>query len=285
MHVGKSTIVCPENTIDTWTLKKDHENAKTILEFSDIEGDPHIMELVQNDCYLGDVLQSDGKNVRNIDERYKRGSGAVKQVCQMLDDLCLGKYHYEAGLILRNSLVLSSLISNSESWYNLTLRDISRLEDVDEQMLRKLLFAHSKTPIELLYLETGSIPIRFILMSRRLNFLHYILHEDEKSLIYQFLMAQSENPGKNDWVSTVTEDLQKLDIELSFEDIKKTSKLSFKQLVKERVKTKAFQYLTGVQKTHSKSINLKYSELKLQEYLEPNNEMTIKEKAFIYHYV
>ena len=173
MHIGKSDILCPKNTIDTWKLVKDHDDAKTILKFSDIEGDPHVIEILENDKYLGDVLQSDGKNVKNIEERYRRGTGAVKQVCQMLDDLCLGQYHFEAGVMLRNSLVLSSLLSNSESWYNLTKRDISKLEGVDEEMLRKLLFAHSKTPIELLYLETGSIPIRFILMNRRLTLLLY----------------------------------------------------------------------------------------------------------------
>ena len=275
-------FICPKNTIDTWTIEKDHENAKTILEFSDKEGEPHEMELLQNDFYLGDVIQDDGKNVKNIDERYKRGSGAVKQVCQMLDELCLGKYHFEAGVILRNSLVLSSLLSNSESWYNLTSRDISRLEEIDEQMLRKMLFAHSKTPIELLYLETGSIPIRFILMSRRVNFLHYILNEDENSLIYKFLMAQSKNPGKNDWVTTVNEDLKKLDIQLNFEGIRKTSKSSFKKLVKEKVRIKAFHYLTQLQSTHSKSKDLKYSELELQDYLKPDNNMTIKEKTFIF---
>ena len=135
MHIGKSDILCPKNTIDTWKLVKDHDDAKTILKFSDIEGDPHVIEILENDKYLGDVLQSDGKNVKNIEERYRRGTGAVKQVCQMLDDLCLGQYHFEAGVMLRNSLVLSSLLSNSESWYNLTKRDISKLEDVDEEML------------------------------------------------------------------------------------------------------------------------------------------------------
>ena len=119
-------------------------------------------------------------------------------------------------------------------------------------------------------------------MSRRLNFLHYILHEDENSLIYLFLMAQSDNPGKNDWVHTVNEDLQRLDIQLNFEGIKQTSKSSFKQLVKERVRTKAFHYLTQLQQTHSKSKDLKYSEFKLQDYLKPDNNMTIKEKAFLF---
>ena len=247
LHVGKNKIVCPKNSIDSWSLEKAHEGAKTILDFRDIEGEPHIMEIVSEDSYLGDILQSDGKNVRNIEERYKRGMGAVKQVCQMLDDLCLGQYHFEAGVLLRNSLVLSSLLSNSESWYNLTKMDICKLESVDEEMLRKLLFAHSKTPIELLYLETGTIPIRFILMSRRLNFLYYILHEEESSLIYQFLETQSKNPSKSDWVKTVNDDLKYLEIQLNFEDIKKTSKTTFKQLVKEKVKTKAFLYLTDLQ--------------------------------------
>ena len=94
-------------------------------------------------------------------------------------------------------------------------------------------------------LETGTIPIRFILMSRRLNFLHYILHENESSLIHQFLVAQAKNPSKSDWVKTVTNDLQELNIQLNFEDIKNISKSMFKNLVKDKVKIKTFQYLTS----------------------------------------
>ena len=64
----------------------------------------------------------------NIKERTDRGRGAVHQISQMLDNMCLGKFHFEAANILRNSLLLSSLISNSESWYNVTLNDITKLE-------------------------------------------------------------------------------------------------------------------------------------------------------------
>ena len=60
-----------------------------------------------------------------------------------------------------------------------TKREIIELESVDEILLRKIFSAHSKTPLETLYLESGNIPIRLILMSRRLDFLHYILNEDE----------------------------------------------------------------------------------------------------------
>merc|ERR1712026_630621 len=112
-------------------------------------------------------------------------------------------YYFEAANILRNSLLLSSLLSNSETWYDLTKKEISDLESVDEILLRKVFSAHSKTPIEAFYLESGNIPIRFILMPRRLNFLHYIMNEDDNSLLKKFFKAQMEFPVKGDWVTMV----------------------------------------------------------------------------------
>ena len=49
-----------------------------------------------------------------------------------------------------------------------------------------------------------NIPIRFILVSRRLDHLHYILNEDEDSLLRRFFMAQQVSPVRGDWVMKVT---------------------------------------------------------------------------------
>ena len=94
---------------------------------------------------------------------------------------------------LFSSLFLSSLISNSEAWVNLTEKNLNDLEAVDEQLLRDILSAHPKTAKELLYLETGSLPVRYVIMSRRLNFLHYILCEEEDTLLRRFLDMFSKN--------------------------------------------------------------------------------------------
>ena len=56
--------------------------------------------------------------------------------------------------------------SNADSWYNSTSQEITEFEPIDEMLLRKVLSAHSKTPLELLYLETGNVPMRFILKFR-----------------------------------------------------------------------------------------------------------------------
>ena len=64
----------------------------------------------------------------------------------------------------------------------------------------------------MLYLESGSIPIRFVIMSKRLNFLWYILNENDETLIKKFFMAQLNNPVKGDWVSRVKKDLEELEL-------------------------------------------------------------------------
>ena len=126
----------------------------------------------------------------------------------ILEEICFGKYHFQVAMILRNSLLISSLLTNAEAWYNLSNAEVTDLEKVDEDLLRKVLECPVSTPREMLYLELGVSPIRNIIRSRRLNFLHYILHEEKQSLIYKFLQAQRDNPVKNDWCHTVIEDIE-----------------------------------------------------------------------------
>ena len=153
----------------------------------------------------------------------------------------------------------------------------------DETLLRKIFAAHSKTPKEVLYTETGNVPVRFILMGRRLVFLWYLLHEEKESLLSMFFHAQLSSPGKGDWVLTVQEDIVNLELSMDLKGITAISQSRFKSVVKHHVKKKAFEYLQSLQATHSKSKVLKYSELKLQAYLQPGTEkLTIQEKQFAF---
>ena len=223
-----------------------------------------------------------GSNSLNIKERMRRGYGAVNQIMQMLEELCLGRYYFETANVLRTSLLLSTLLSNSEAWYNVLKKDLENLEKVDEALLRKIFSAQCKTPLEVLYLESGNIPIRFILMSRRLNFLHYILNQPTDSLLRNVFDAQVDNPIGGDWVTQVEMDIRDLKLSLTFDQIKTIPKEQFKKLVKEKVKIRSFEFLTRIQATHSKSKNIVYKNLGLQTYLGPDSSLTIKEKSLIF---
>ena len=95
-------------------------------------------------------------------------------------------------------------------------------------------------------------------------------------------MAQLRHPVKNDWASSVKEDLSDLDMDMTFDQIRSMSKDAFKDAVKKQVKIKALDYLKNKQSSHTKSKNMSYNELNLQEYLRPETNLTNKEKAFAF---
>ena len=108
----------------------------------------------------------------NIEMRRKRGLIAINVIMSKLEQLTLGGWYFETAVIFRNALLLSTLLCNTESWVGLTNKEVESLEKVDEQLLRRILSAHSKTAIPALYLELGCVPIRFLVMQRRIGFLH-----------------------------------------------------------------------------------------------------------------
>ena len=285
MHVGKSWIpeVCPELVIDGWKMKEVHEVDTNSYELEDEHDGLYDMESVDHEKYLGDIISKDGKNSKNIAARKNRGIGVVNQVMNILEEICFGKYHFQVAMILRNSLLISSLLTNAEAWYNLSNAEISELEKTDEGLLRKVLECPISTPREMLYLELGVSPIRNIIRSRRLNFLCYILHEDKESLIYRFLEAQIRNPVNNDWWQTVMEDIETFKMGVDIEDIKRMSMESFSALVKKQEAKASLEYLNNekTSKNHTKVLHITHSALAMQDYLKPNSA-SIEESKFTF---
>ena len=128
----------------------------------------------------------------------------------------------------------------------------------------------------MLYLESGSKPIRFTLMARRLMFLHYILNEDDNSLIFRCFKVQNRKPCKDDWCEQISQDMEYLDIFLTQEQIKMSSRQQFKRLVDDSIHKKSFLYLNEEKKKLRKVSHIEYEEFELQHYLknkEINNQM------------
>ena len=71
----------------------------------------------------------------------------------------------------------------------------------------------------------GCRPIRFHLMAKRINFLHYLVNLKETELLYKFFNAQAKNPTKGDWILQVLEDLKNLEITSDFNEIKNIKKI------------------------------------------------------------
>ena len=169
-----------------------------------------------------------------------------------------------------NVMLRGSILYASETYY----RNIERIE---EGYLRQILKTRRGCPITQLYLETGQWPARFQIQKSRLLFLKTILEEDPESRIYKFFQLQQQKPTKGDWVSECKTDLEKLEINETFEEIKLMTPIKFKNVLKSRITKNALKYL--LQKRGSKGMEIEYPSLEMKEYLLPyNDRMNIEEK-------
>ena len=133
------------------------------------------------------------------------------------------------------------MLSNSSSWYNIKESELKQLEEIDELTMLKLLSAPHTTPRVMLFLELGSMPLRYVIMQRRLMFLHYLLNENEDTLVSKFFHSQNRNQLKEDWCLTVKFDLISIGLnKYTYKEIREMTKLSFAKLVKQAVRKKAF---------------------------------------------
>ena len=73
----------------------------------------------------------------------------------MMIDWCFGPFHYEVAVIFRESILLSSILTNCEVWYRVKDQETEILERCDESLLRMFFETPSTTPKCMLYLESG----------------------------------------------------------------------------------------------------------------------------------
>ena len=97
-----------------------------------------IIDTTDSEKYLGDIVSIDGKNTKNIQNRQNKGQGACTQVLQILESIFFGKFYFQAAVILRNSLLISTMLFNAEACYNVTIVEFEKLEKIDETCMRKI---------------------------------------------------------------------------------------------------------------------------------------------------
>ena len=89
------------------------------------------MQVVSKDKYLGDIISNDGTNTENISARVSKGMGMLSKIKSILESVSFGSHYFKIALLLRESLLLNGILTNSESWYGLSKSEISQLEKVD----------------------------------------------------------------------------------------------------------------------------------------------------------
>ena len=239
------------------------------------------MRNVENQLYLGDIISNSGSNGDNIKNRVKKGYAAISQIKSLLKCVGFGRFEIPTGLLMRDTIFCGKILLNSEVWHCLTKSQIDQLEIIDRNLIRQILNAHSKTGLEWLYIETGKLPLKYLIQIRRMMYLWHILSRNKSELIRRIYEIQKISNNIGDWIRMIENDKQELDLKMSDEEIQNVSKETFKSLIKSKVKIRFLSEFNDLKKNHSKSEHLDCSQLRTAEYLN-NPDFNTKQKQLLF---
>ena len=231
--------------------KKKNNQCSTILKSHEKD-----IKSVKSATYLGDILNEEGTIDETVKSRKDKSIGRISQIVSIISSISLGMFYMDISLILRESMLLNGILTNSEVWFNVKEEHLTLLESADNDLMRQIFNAHAKTAIELFFLETAKIPIRYIISKRRLMYFWQILRQNENELIKKVYDVQETIYTKGDWCQMIKSELIKYDIQMSHEEICKMSKYRFRKLVDKKVNSYVFQYLKEKAASHSKSLKI-----------------------------
>ena len=199
--------------------------------------------------YLGDQVSNVWDNL--YVSRWGKAQGYSATVLAMCTEISLGFQIYSTAKMLHSSIFVNGSLTNMETWPHCTEKRIETFERIEQTLFRRVLKAHSKTPIESIYLELGVVPLRFHLMKRRIMYLYTIIQRDDMEITKQVVLAQKRDSRKGDFYSQVKQDMDSISI--SFEELAGvTNSERLKEILALKINDLAFEYLIVKAQNHSK---------------------------------
>ena len=127
-----------------------------------------------------------------IAKRIIRGYAIVGTIFAFLKDLPIGSKRVQVGLELRQSWLVNGILFNSEVWHSVTKQQIEDLMTTDKYLLRGLIGAQAKVPLEHLYLELAALPLSYVISARRMIYLQTILKRCDEELIPKSMFVRKK---------------------------------------------------------------------------------------------
>ena len=141
----------------------------------------------------------------------------------MLEGIPFGKFYFEIAVSSRNSLLISSLMCNSEAWYNLTNTDLNLLGYKVTQEDFESTQVHPKRTISF---RIKVYPYKRINQKKKNIIL--AIHSKARKPIHdvQILEAQIKNRRPKYWISQVMKDIQDIKLGICLDDTKLMKKVT-----------------------------------------------------------
>ena len=99
--------------VDTWKEVEIKDDVTDEMEIKDIFAGEEVIEEIDEEKNLGDVISTDGRNLKNIKKRFDEGKGIVNRIFTLIENMPFRKHYFEVGILLRDCLLVTSMLYNS----------------------------------------------------------------------------------------------------------------------------------------------------------------------------
>ena len=123
-------------------------------------------------------------------------------------------------------------------------------------------------------MELGLMPIRYVIMKRRIMYLNHLLTSGINKLPAKILQEQMKKPLKGDWFNLCKDDMKELNVTL--EMIGSMSKTKLKKFLLQSIPKAAFDYLQKKRSKQSKGSEIFYNKLETQTYFKPESKLSVE---------
>ena len=164
-----------------------------------------------------------------------------------------------------------------EALHGLKKKHFDAIEECDKMFLRNVFDCPRGTPLEAFFLETSTLPLRFILQGQSMM---YLFHKSEKELAGEVYDLQQIFQTKDSSAEMVENDLETCEINLSHEEIKNFNEYKMSKLVKSKIREQSDKYLLVLREKHVKTEKLSPLPA-INSYL-ISEELSTKEKQLLF---
>ena len=188
---------------------------------------------------LGDYYDSLGNNEVKIRKKMEKAKYMAFEVKRRGSYERVGHANMEVRLLLLETIVKPTLLANIETWCNISEREEQLITTHHHEVLCIVFGQRKNTPYYGILGETGIWPYRFVVLYKKLMYLHHLVHSNDGRKSKNIVTKQEEKRtienDHNTWLGELHSRVQTMNINTNIQSIKNKTKSTWKQEVKKKL--------------------------------------------------
>merc|ERR1712080_138020 len=151
--------------------------------------------------YLGDTYDEKGNNMSKIEQKGKKIEGMVRDIIRESTSKIIGNTSIQIRKMLMNIIPTPTLLSNTETWFNINIGEQKLIKKQHHQILTRCLQIPRSTPYYGIISEMNIFPYVDIIWCRKFMWLYRIIKSDNERPAKKLLKKQEKE--QNNWYTEV----------------------------------------------------------------------------------